>query len=534
MAQPKTKSNATFIAAVAVITCLHLACVLSQRLYPFVDLPNHLAGATIYRYAGNGGNEFAHYFTVDALLRPNTFHLLFCGARVFPSVEVANTVFYALYVILLPVSVLVLIRQLGGNRWLTLLCFPLMYNFNVCWGFVGFTFSLPLALLLMAAMFHAFQHDRTRSKILLAAGFLLLYFVHVLTTLLCLLVFACLLAGRLRRSAASAMRHAAAALPVVALLAVWWLAFAEHSEEGIFGFLARYYTRNYARTVHLRAGLLCYDNYFLYPGRAGKLLGSAFGLTFLASLAAMLVLRRKHLRETWRHTRAPAAVLLVLVSLACGLFLPDHLPGQSILYERFAVFFLASVAVLCGVLAPRRLPVPAVMALAAVCLIHLALWGGYFLDFSRRTRGFTRGLLPAGAPGRKLAALIYDHDFRGKPAFIHFQNYYIIWKKGIAPTSIVDYRFGAVRRAVGRETLPKHRDYNTLRRDLALDRDPGYADVDYLLVRGELPPQVRRYLPGFEPARQTGKWWLYVNRRNVAASRPAGATTAPAGAAAGE
>ena len=91
------------------VLCLsmHTILIASIRLYPFLDTPNHLAMATIYRYYGQPGNHFADYYLIDTVLKPNVFHLFFCGSTIFPSVEFANKVFYPrIYIILLPLSTL--------------------------------------------------------------------------------------------------------------------------------------------------------------------------------------------------------------------------------------------------------------------------------------------------------------------------------------------------------------------------------------------------------------------------------------------
>ena len=69
---------------------MHLLLVGNVRIYPFVDVPNHLALANIYRYYGQPTNQFAQFYNLNTFLKPNTFHLFFCGSKIFPSVEFGN------------------------------------------------------------------------------------------------------------------------------------------------------------------------------------------------------------------------------------------------------------------------------------------------------------------------------------------------------------------------------------------------------------------------------------------------------------
>ena len=112
-----------FLTLFLVFIGAHLLLVSTISIYPFLDAPNHLAMATIYRYYGEPGNHFTDYYLIDTVLKPNVFHLFFCGSKLFPSVEFANKLFYCLYVILFPTAVLLVLRRLGGNSWFGLLIF---------------------------------------------------------------------------------------------------------------------------------------------------------------------------------------------------------------------------------------------------------------------------------------------------------------------------------------------------------------------------------------------------------------------------
>lgn len=155
-----TIKNKLFILMFPAFILVHLTLISSIKLFPFLDTPNHLGLATIYRYYGEQTNQFANYFTIDTFLKPNVFHLFFCGLKIFPSVEFANKIFYSLYVILLPLAVLLVIKKIGGNPWFSLLSFLMLYNCNVCYGFVGLTIALPFVLLLFYCLLEDSEKNR--------------------------------------------------------------------------------------------------------------------------------------------------------------------------------------------------------------------------------------------------------------------------------------------------------------------------------------------------------------------------------------
>ena len=129
--------------------CAYLYNFGSHRLYPFLDIPNHQALASIYNSYGDPDNQLEKYYTFDIFPKPNVFHMIFCGSKLFSDIQLANKVFYFIYVTFFMLGILFLIIRCGGNIWYTLLAFILLYNINVGYGFTGFTFSIPVVLFLV-------------------------------------------------------------------------------------------------------------------------------------------------------------------------------------------------------------------------------------------------------------------------------------------------------------------------------------------------------------------------------------------------
>lgn len=480
------------------LIALHLALVLSTRLYPFTDIPDHLAAATILRHAGEPSNRLAEYYAVDAFLKPNTAHLAFCSLRIFPSVEAANRAYFAICTGLLPLSVLLVLRKLRGNPWFALLSFLFVYNYNASWGFAGFVLAIPLVLLFCRSFVFDERGVSGAGRLIGAAAFLvLLYFVHLLAAMFCLLVLFVALLFRGRRSPpGAALGAAAASLPLIILTALWWRSETRgYGGAGLLPFLSDYYRHDFVRTFAHRAWIPILDNYHLLDGAKGYVVAGLFSLSVVASAAAPFLSARKSL-----HLARPAAALpLLLGALLCCLVLPNEIPQQTVLYERFTPILFLALIVYGGSRAPEKLRGAFPATFAALAIIHWALWANYFFDFNRENKGFDRAFMRPAGSDMKLAGLVYDYTFRGRPVYIHFPSYYIVWEKAPATAKITDYRFAPVRRRVSALELPGYLEWVG-----KFDNYDGrYGDMDYLLVRGEARPG------GFERVRSDGRWSLY-------------------------
>ena len=108
----------------------------------------------------------------------------------------------------------------------------------------------------------------------------------------------------------------------------------------------------------------------------------------------------------------------------------------------------------------------------------------------------------------KLAGLIYDNKFRGAPVYFNFMNYYVIWKNGIASIRFIDAKSFAVSRKVSKELLPLYFEWV----DDGLEYDGRYANMDYILVRGNLDKKLSSYLEHFKLVKEVEKWSLYERK----------------------
>jgi hypothetical protein len=484
----------------------HLLLVGTIRIYPFLDTPNHLAIATIYRYYGEPSNQFANYFTIDTFLKPNVFHLFFCGSNLFPTVEFANRVFYCLYVLLFPLSILLVIKKIGGNQWFSLLSFLFLYNINVLYGFNGFIIALPFVMFTFYCMLNYLNKQTVLSGITLAGLLVLLFFMHVLAALFMLLiVFVCSFAVG-RRSFSGVVKDCIPALPAIALITFWWYRDSgQYQGTSLASFLLRYYSGEYFKNLYLRGGFLIFDNFRLQEGILGFALALIFSL-FVIGLVAMGIfsvnaeIKRLEIKKSFKP---------ILVFMTCSVIIffliPDRLPGYSFLFTRFSVFIFISLILIASILFSNGLKKAVPGTICIMCLFHLLLWADYFRDFDKENQTFNKEFFSAISDDKRLAGLMYDYRFRGRSVYDNFTDYYIAWKQGIATTRVIDERSFPVKRKVNADILPPYIEwagkYNNY--------DGRYAEMDYVLIRGELAPKAMQYMQNFQLIKRAGKWALY-------------------------
>ena len=486
---------ARFWLAFLVLLVANAAILITSRLYPFVDLPNHLATATIYRHIGESGNEFAKYFAVHPVFpNANVVHLMVVGSQIFPSVEWANRLFYILCLVLVPGSTWLLIREVGGDSWRALLAFPLVFHLNTVFGFVGFTIAVPVLMLAVFATMRSLRGSLWWS-VLTGALLMLLFCAHALAFLFGLLVCCAIFA----QSAANRGRIVAAA-PSAWMFATWWMR--RPVEESTLTYMADYYWHHYFWNLPVRALFPLMDFYQLLPGALGPLLAAGLAGVILVPLV-----------RNWRDGIAagrhrPLAILL-FAALVCCIVLPPEIPREPVLYQRFSVFlFLAAIVLI----SRRPLPLRWRAGVFGIALACTALRAHYFREFNRENEGFDAAFLRR-AEGRTMG-IVYEPGFRGWPLYIHFPNYKIVWNHGIAGTAAIDYRFGVVRRKAGTDALPVYREW--IREHGTYSGE--YASVENLLVRGDPPREWLDRPSGvrYSEFGRAGMWHLY---RNGAAGR---------------
>ena len=317
----------------------NVAILASTRLYPFTDVPVHLAKATIFKHYGEPQNEFAHFYYRPDVLRSNVIHMLFCSLRCFPSVEFANKVYFCLYAVLLPLSVFFFIKKTGGNIWFSLLSILFLYNYSTRWGFVEYMFSIPFVLLFCSLAIDYFRR-KTRSGALVLAGLLpLIYSMHLFSAMFCVLTLVVFSFRDFRRSWPQVFWTLGLSSGIVALIIWNWNASGDCPL--IVQSLKNFLTKGYWAESELRIHFF-YADFFNHQAPIEQ---NRFVRFFFILIAAPFILSFfKVFRPFFAKYRAEAddgyLRSLFLISAACYLFLPDTIPGQECIYGRFSVFIM--------------------------------------------------------------------------------------------------------------------------------------------------------------------------------------------------
>jgi hypothetical protein len=468
-----------------------------------------LAGATVIRYYDEPGVRFSSYFVLDSFLgKPNIFHMLFCSWNVFPSVEFANKVFYCAYIILLPLSIVFAARVYGGS-WVFAFCsFPLLYNFNTCWGFAGFTFSIPVFIAYFCVIELWAQTRRPLYLAAIALSLLILFAIHALMTVFAL--GALFFYGIALRSRGDALRLYAAALPICGLITYWWAQ--REASAGAKNFLDplyRYYAERFLPELWGRLRFPVLDNYALGQDWEGYALALIF--FFMIIMIPMLApgFSWPRMRACASAPRNRGVVTLFLYACGCFFLLPDQIFNFQILYMRFAVIALLAYIIFSSVMCAAGPSRPQVVGMLAASFLHLMCWYLYFAEFDRDARCFRREFFPEDAQERTLAALTHDISFRGKPVYIHMPSYYIVWTKGIGVCRLFDFTDFAppVKRKPNAPALPMYREWDFQSPSSVGD----YALMDYLLVRGDPDMLGNDWHEFFTCDEECGQWNLCRN-----------------------
>ncbi len=481
-------------------------------LLPFIDLPNHLAEATVFKYYGAPDNGLDQYYKPVPWYYPNTFHALFCSW--FPSVEAGNKVFHILYIALLQLALLLLVRMFNGNPWYGLLGLVFTYNYNLTFGFVGFAISIPVLLFLFFFILQDFRYDKLLWKFLIALSLLCLYFMHAQNALLGLLFYGVLRLIHHRFNLfKSFVKGLPVALPLIAFIASWWWLKDDPAKESTFDFLLTYYASEFWAEYPKRLYLAVLDNYSVYEGFAGVAVALLLSFSVLAPLIFFKALTKKAISVAWKGENRFLTVLFA-ASVACYFLLPERLPGQAPLYQRFSTIVMLSLVLIGSVLVrevdARQLKSFVVVLLCVVTIV----WGEYLITFNRQNRDFNASFLKVDNPDDKLVGLIWDGEYRGRKVYIHFPNYYIVWHHGTAGSKIIDYRFGIVRRVVPESVLPFYQEYAHERFVPLMKYDP----AEYFLARENGQTLTETFFPAARKVRQAGSWVIY---RNHTPSMPA-------------
>jgi hypothetical protein len=163
------------------LTIVALVPVWSQRLLPMLDTPNHLALVRGWHSFHDPAYKIADYYTLR--IRPVPYFLFYLAIHLLLylcSIEVANKIFLSAYLILFPLSVLVLARALRRSPWLALAAFPLAFNQNWIYGFSSYLMGTCFMFLAFAWLIRWLDGGPRWTLRALGVSCITAYFSHVM------------------------------------------------------------------------------------------------------------------------------------------------------------------------------------------------------------------------------------------------------------------------------------------------------------------------------------------------------------------
>jgi hypothetical protein len=457
-----------------------------------IDVPQHAAQISIWSHFDDPCYRFADTYEFN-WSTPYLFGyvLIRCVAAILPVDRAVEVAIY-LAVVTLPLAIRSLLRHTEGDRWLSLLGFPLAFGFTFYWGFVNYLIAIPVAVFYLTLAYELSSRTHIGRAVLLACVSVLLLVSHALIFLYCAAAATALaLFVRPRRHAAVLLIPAA--LPVPAL--IWWVGQMRGSES-----LVRHpigWNLGIYRLMHLPSVLLSDER-------------DTFAIVFVLFVVAAIAVSGA--RPT-ADARRWVFFALAAVIYFCG---PQSAFGTAFLFHRFAVFVAIG---LLFVLHTKGREMPAwSRALIVIAVISwCSLLAVRFHRFDGEASEFD-AILSAIPANRRIASYTAYPNSEAVPGavFLHFPAYYQERKGGVTSWSfatffpqLIRYRAGAAPKLGGSVLFdPAHLDWE------------GLSTFDYVVIRARRDPTpalaAKAPYPLF-PTRRSGMWWLYATPRGRAA-----------------
>jgi hypothetical protein len=497
--------------------------IVSLHTLPFTDLPIHLAEATILKYRDNPTSPLSHSFSASRLswFQPAIGTAVFCSW--FSSVETGNLALYVAYCFAIPFSMLYITRMCGGNLVVSLLSILTIWNYNALWGFTGFTLGIPLVLLSVSQGIQCITSRSWAHPVVLGVLFVFIYWMHVLLFMFAMFVFIlitlmALISNKSDNARQILGRSISSMIPAAGLLVLWILKGSEFKSGDTATFLWDYYLNSYIHKVSSRFLPFIFDNWQdIAYGKTGRAISIFFAMALITPAVICLC---RLLRQKLPLTTARMSTLAFLgASIFCFVALPDGLPGQPFLYQRFSVFcYLAIISVLSWTFPNHYSTVKTHMMIFLLIIGYVVLWGHYFASFRSADQEFVRFHQNMPNTGdHPIGYLICDPGIRGRPALVHYNNYDIIWSHKPTLTSVGRYRFGMIEQV---PSIPVYIEYLHKKwlKIILLTIDK-YKECNYLVVQGKDAIEFVKHCNDLSPVYEYGQWCLF-KRHDVANRLP--------------
>jgi len=484
----------------AVAAAANVGALWSAPYLPFTDLPQHAAAIATLRHFDDPAWNSREYFTL-ALGRSQYLLYYLAGALLaFPvgTAERANLVLLSLSALAFPYSLRSLLRALRADERLALFAVPLFWSQSLLIGFFNYVAALPPLLWALAIAVREAEMPRPGRTMLLAAGSVALFYLHLSAFLLFAPAAALAQVVLGPRKLDAVVRRLLWTLPTIALGIVFLLQspVVHPDRVGWNQPVAIWFEPARDAIRKLPEALLD-----IWPGDAD------FFISLLLVAAAAALVGRPEPGENRR--RFVLSLSWTALAVALYFWFPISIGWLWQLNERYAIAAALLVPLL---LRPRRglrgaLPLALVFALG---MASAAVAARQAREFSREADGFDR-VLSHAAPGKRLLSLVYDRGSRTAKfvPYLHFGSYYRARGGGVAAFSFAELPQSPLRYRPETEPPrhPVHWEWEPWQFDPVVDG--GY--YDYVLVSGAVDPFARAGNgPRFQRIAHEGLWSLYA------------------------
>lgn len=491
----------------------------SLHYLPLGDLADHAGQIQIILNYENYQDDYRiNWFTPYLVAYGLTIFL----AQIF-SIITSIKIVLTLCALTFPIGAYYVNKQLGGNRYWSLICFPASYSFAFYWGFYSFVVGCAISMFFFVFVL-AYARAKITAKWYVAAFLfsLLLFFSHFMVWAIA--ICATPLIIFMFNGFKSTVDKTTAFL-LIAPLAAYWL-----SISGGFGNTASppvqegYYVQEVVNLISREVNYMV--DMFNQRSESGKhldrvkeLFGFAIGrgnlLDYVVITLCLLVwplfLGAKLSRDIRRW-------LPLLYCVSMFMLVPYAILNTFYVYCRFAVFLLPFALFVYEQRKPKEQGVPKsinwyahIGAASGFLATYLILASNYalFASFKENDKNFT-AILEKMAPGKMVQSLIFYTDSRlnFSPAYVHYGMWYQAEKGGEVIFSFTHdpHAYGVPVRYKHR-TWPWPSPWNA--REFKWSKHRGEL-YDYFLVRSD---KRRDYLfPASKDIvliEKRGKWYLY-------------------------
>jgi hypothetical protein len=317
------------LVALGLAVALQVAYILLFSPFVTVDAAAHLASAAALVDSVSGFEVGDRFLEWNASPEPNLLAILLLAALIpLVGLAAAETLVLIGYVVALAAAAWYAVRAAPGSEWLVLFVLPLTFSVSFLWGFLSFSYSVAVFLVIAGFLLRTEVSMPSRRTVALAALLVLVFFTHFVGFLASGLLVLLVLAARAflapAHRATIVARGAAALMPAV-LLALVFVVSSSSASVTSWGSPVR----RLAGLVTLKSGLVAYDRLEL-----------VFSLAVAGALCTLIVVSVAR-RRPWLEREADTialGVFTVAVGLVTILAPYSVGSGGSILAPRLVLF----------------------------------------------------------------------------------------------------------------------------------------------------------------------------------------------------